>query len=130
MKVEVTQGNTKLDIGTCALSLQKLVAIFTLLFKLTYTKNYRQRISLIDEPEALLHESVADKLFQLLYTRCRKENIQLIVTIYYCFLVTGDDLNVEVLFMTPNGPKSAEVADDDKDKESTESCGHSDWEPI
>lgn len=103
--VEVTERNTKLDIGACSASLQKLIAIFTLLFQLTYVqRRHQQRIFLMDELEAHLHERVTGKLFKLLSTRCHDANIQLIVTTNSHSIITQSNSDIELLYLTPNGP--------------------------
>ncbi|KJE88441.1 hypothetical protein CAOG_009271 [Capsaspora owczarzaki ATCC 30864] len=119
----VTENGVTLDIGACAGSLQKIIAILTLLYHLTEaatikaaqddargkniqhdSNTFAQRIFLIDELEALLYENVTAKLYEFLVSTCAQHNIQLIVaTNSRAIIEPRLNTKREVLFLTPDG---------------------------
>ncbi|KJE94116.1 hypothetical protein CAOG_04804 [Capsaspora owczarzaki ATCC 30864] len=122
--VTVTENGVTLDIGVCAGSLQKIIAILTLLYHLTSDataqavkkegkpgqNTFKQRIFLIDELEALLYESVASKLYAFLVNTCAEHDIQLIVaTNSRAIIEQRLDTRQDVLFLTWDG-KAVEIS--------------------
>ncbi|XP_011270469.1 hypothetical protein CAOG_08828 [Capsaspora owczarzaki ATCC 30864] len=127
----VTENGVTLDIGACAGSLQKIIAILTLLYHLTEaatinaaqddargkniehdSNTFKQRIFLIDELESLLYENVTAKLYDFLVSTCAQHNIQLIVaTNSRAIIEPRLDTKLEVLYLTPDG-KAVEINDE------------------
>ncbi|XP_004365911.1 hypothetical protein CAOG_01040 [Capsaspora owczarzaki ATCC 30864] len=134
----VTENGVTLDIGACAGSLQKIIAILTLLYHLTPAATteaakedarivnnqhtFTQRIFLIDELEALLYENVTAKLYEFLVNACAKHDIQLIVaTNSRAIIEPRLNTRREVLFLTPDG-KAVELTEElPKDEENQQS---------
>ncbi|KJE97052.1 hypothetical protein CAOG_010074 [Capsaspora owczarzaki ATCC 30864] len=127
----VTENGVTLDIGACAGSLQKIIAILTLLYHLTAgaTINaaqdearekeiahdpspFKQRIFLIDELEALLYENVTAKLYDFLVSTCAEHDIQLIVATNSRAIIDPRlKTDQQIMFLTPDG-KAVELTDD------------------
>ncbi|KJE88486.1 hypothetical protein CAOG_009282 [Capsaspora owczarzaki ATCC 30864] len=137
----VTENGVTLDIGACAGSLQKIIAILTLLYHLTEaatikaaqddargkniqpdSNTFAQRIFLIDELEALLYENVTAKLYDFLVSTCAKHNIQLIVaTNSRAIIEPRLNTKREVLFLTPDGKAvelTGELPNDEQNQQS------------
>ncbi|KJE97918.1 hypothetical protein CAOG_07987 [Capsaspora owczarzaki ATCC 30864] len=135
--VTVTERGVALHIGACAGSMQKIIAILTLLYHLIHpaaaahkedtarkltTETFTQRIFLIDELEALLYENVTAKLYEFLVSTCAQHDIQLIVaTNSRAIIEPRLNTRREVLFLTPDG-KAVELTDElPKDEENQQS---------
>ncbi|KJE96714.1 hypothetical protein CAOG_06990 [Capsaspora owczarzaki ATCC 30864] len=127
----VTERGATLDIGACAGSLQKIIAILTLLYHLTTdatinaaqvealekkiahdSNTFKQRIFLIDELESLLYENVTAKLYDFLVSTCAEHDIQLIVATNSRAIIDPRlKTDQQIMFLTPDG-KAVELTDD------------------
>ncbi|KJE91799.1 hypothetical protein CAOG_08644 [Capsaspora owczarzaki ATCC 30864] len=118
----VKESGVQLDIGMCAASLQKVVAIYVLFHLLRVStageaegrqdcddNEATQRILLIDEPEALLYDCVAERLFLRLRQDCHDAKIQLVITTNSKALAKSVNQQ-DIVMLGPAGPIRLDAA--------------------